>query len=81
MKPLPVPSRPWREISWDFITKLPPSGPEEATNLLIILDRLSKGVILIPMVKIGVFEVVTAFLVYYLLYYSLPDAIISDRGT
>ena len=33
------------------------------------------------MVKIGVLEVVTAFLTYYLPYHSLPDTITSDRGT
>ena len=49
LKPLPIPQRIWAEISMDFITDLPPSGPNGVTNCLVITDRLTKGVILIGM--------------------------------
>lgn len=43
LKPLPIPDRIWSEISMDFITDLPKSG--NCTNMIVITDRLSKGVI------------------------------------
>ena len=55
LKPLPIPDRSWQELSMDFVTKLPPSKPsreaKECENLLVVTDRLSKNVILIPMQK------------------------------
>jgi hypothetical protein len=36
----------------DFITDLPPLKENQATNLLVITDRLTKGVILVGIVKI-----------------------------
>lgn len=43
-----MPNQIWQELSMDFITGLPPSGPDKATDLLVITDRLSKVIILIP---------------------------------
>ena len=43
MKPLPIPERIWSEISMDFITDLPES--EGCTNMVIVIDCLSKGVV------------------------------------
>lgn len=43
LKPLPIPDRIWSEISMDFITGLPES--QGCTNMIVITDRLSKGVI------------------------------------
>ncbi len=42
LKPLPVPDQIWKEISIDFITQLPES--KGCTNLVVITDRLSKGI-------------------------------------
>ena len=44
LKPLPVPDKMWQDISIDFITGLPESNG--CMNVLVIVDRLSKGVIL-----------------------------------
>jgi len=43
LKLLPIPDRIWSEISMDFITELPKS--EGCENIIIITDRLSKGVV------------------------------------
>jgi hypothetical protein len=43
LKPLPIPDRVWSEISIDFVTDLPES--EGCTNMVVITDRLSKGVV------------------------------------
>jgi hypothetical protein len=43
LKPLLIPNRIWLEISIDFITDLPKL--EECTNMVVVMDRLSKGVV------------------------------------
>jgi hypothetical protein len=43
LKPLPIPDHIWLEISMDFITELPES--EDYENMVVITDRLSKGVV------------------------------------
>jgi hypothetical protein len=49
LKPLPIPERPWQYITLDFITDLPSSN--NCTVILVITDRLTKGVILESMAK------------------------------
>jgi hypothetical protein len=43
LKPLPIPDHVWLEISIDFIIDLPES--KGYTSIVIITDRLSKGII------------------------------------
>jgi hypothetical protein len=79
LKPLPIPDRLWREISVDFITELPRS--DDCTNLMVITDRLGKGVILEPMRTIEAKDVARVFLRTFYRQHGLPAAIVSDRGT
>ena len=65
----------------DFITDLPLSVKLRVRILLIITDRLSKGVILIPILSISAPAVATAFIKYYIPYHGFPKVIISDKGT
>ena len=65
----------------DFITDLPLSIKLDAKTLLVITDRLSKGVILIPMLLISAPMVAMAFIKYYIPYHGFPKAIINKRGT
>ena len=46
-----------------------------------MIDRLSKKVILIPILLIFTFAVVMAFVKHYVQYHGFPKAIVSDRGT
>ena len=64
----------------DFITDLPPSAKSGVKTLLIITDRLSNGVILIPMLSISTPAVAAAFIERYIPYHGFPKAIINDRG-
>ncbi len=80
LKPLPIPERIWAEISIDFITELPPTGKEGATNCMVITDRLTKGVILEDMADISAEAVAERFLKCFYAYHGLPLAITSDRG-
>jgi hypothetical protein len=50
LKPLPIPIRSWRDISVDFVTDLPKS--EGCTNIMVVVDRLTKYQYLIPCASI-----------------------------
>ena len=60
----------------DFIIGLPTS--KGYTNIIILIDYLSKGVIADKLLDIEAKIVVRWFLRRYYLYYYLPNAIISD---
>ena len=65
----------------DFITDLPLSIKSGVKILLMITDRLSKGVILIPILSIFTPAVAAVFMEHYIPYHGFPKAIISDKGT
>ena len=65
----------------DFITNLPPSVKSGVRILLIITDRLSKGIILILILLISAPAVAIAFIEYYIPYHGFPKAIINNKGT
>ena len=79
LKPLPIPERIWRDISIDFITKLPESNG--STNCMVITDRLGKGVIFEDLPDIEAETVAKRFVRCFYRYHGLPDAIVSDRGS
>ena len=65
----------------DFIINFPPSVKLGAKILLVIIDRLNKGIILIPILLIFAPTVAMAFIERYVPYHGFPKAIINDRGT
>lgn len=79
LQPLPVPSRPWKDISMDFISGFPTSNEFDA--ILVVVDRFSKMVHLIPCVKSlnaeGLCDLAVNNIVRY---HGLPDTVVSDRG-
>ena len=80
LKQLPVPSRPWDLISMDFIEKLPTSS--DFTAILVIVDRLSKQAVFIPMTdECNARELACLFLINVFSKHGIPTHITSDRGT
>jgi len=79
LKPLPIPDRIWSEISMDFVTDLPKS--EGCENMIVVTDRLSKGVIADGLENLEAETVARWFIRRYYPYHFLPFAIVSDRGT
>ena len=65
----------------DFIMDLPPNAKLSVRILLIIPDRLSKGIIFILILLILTPAVATAFMEYYIPYHGFPKAIINNKGT
>ena len=78
LKPLPIPDRIWSEISMDFITELPES--EGCENMVVITDRLSKGVVADGLDNLEADTVAKWFIRRYYPHHFLPFAIVSDRG-
>ena len=79
LKPLPIPERQWRDIAMDFIGPLPKS--EGYDMILVITDRLSKGVILEPCnTSISTEQLIELFIRTFYRHHGLPTSIVSDRG-
>jgi hypothetical protein len=80
LRTLEVPSRPWAEISMDFIEQLPSSNKYD--SILVIVDRLTKWSIFIPtkttLTSSGLAELILDRLISQ---HGLPEAIVSDRGS
>jgi hypothetical protein len=77
---MPIPERIWGEISIDFITDLPPSGRDNATNCMVVTDRLTKGVELEGMHDISAEAVAQRLFERHYPIHGIPTAITSDRG-
>ncbi len=79
LKLLLIPDRIQSEISIDFITKLLIS--KGCTNIVVIIDRLGKGVVADGLESIDAESVTKQFLRHYYLHHFLLRAIVLDRGT
>ena len=65
----------------DFITDLSLNIKSGVKALLIIINWLSKGVILILILLIFTLTVAAAFIEYYIPYHGFPKAIINNKET
>jgi transposase InsO family protein len=84
LEPLPVPERPWQEVSLDFITQLPTShiGTTEYNAILVVVDRYTKMAKFIPTTtNIATPEFAALFHENIELKYGSPRGIVSDRDT
>ncbi len=80
LQPLNTPDRPWKSIEIDFLCGLPPS--KGYTVLMVVVDRFSKMIHLIPFKKIpDAKETADAFLKNIFKLHGLPSDIYSDRGS
>jgi hypothetical protein len=83
LKPLPVPLAPWRDISVDYITPLPPCGRrgQEFHHVAVVVDRLTKMRHFIPTTTLEAEELADRFIERVYSLHGVPETIISDRGT
>jgi hypothetical protein len=78
LQPLPIPERPWREISVDFITHLPKSSGFDA--ILVVVDRLTKMRHYIPcQMTDNAEEVARLFTREIYRLHGVPTSVVSDR--
>uniref|UniRef100_A0AAQ4Q6V0 Gypsy retrotransposon integrase-like protein 1 n=1 Tax=Gasterosteus aculeatus aculeatus TaxID=481459 RepID=A0AAQ4Q6V0_GASAC len=79
LQPLPIPSRPWAEISVDFVTGLPTSNGN--TAILTVVDRFSKMVHYIALPKLpSAKETAVVMMDSVFRIHGFPRDIVSDRG-
>lgn len=84
LESLPIPRRPWAEISLDFVTGLPPVrlGERETDAILVIVDRFTKYSVFLPVkTTIDAAELAELFHKEIELRFGAPEGIVSDRGS
>ena len=84
LQALPVAQRAWSSISWDFITKLPPSQEPmtkiKYDSIFVIVDRLTKYAYFLPYQESSTAaDLAYTFLRTVLANHGAPEEIISDR--
>jgi hypothetical protein len=80
LKQLPIPELLWNSISIDFIEHLPESDGH--ITILVIVDRLTKPGIFIPIVdKINVPELTRLFIIHVFSKHGVPTHVTCDRGS
>lgn len=83
LQPLPIPERPFLDISVDFIVALSPCtrAGTTYTNIMVVVDRLTKLRKFVPMSAIRAPDVADAFRLHVWSEWGFPVHIVSDRGT
>jgi hypothetical protein len=72
--------RPWESIAIDFLG--PFTSCNRYKNIMVIIDRFSSAIILIPLKDtFSARDVADVFLMHYYARYGLPTSIVSDRDT
>ena len=80
LRPLPIPEKPWRVISIDFVGPLPRT-PDYFNYVLVVVDKFSKMAHFIPTTtNVTAEETAKLLLEQVVRLHGLPEAIISDRG-
>ena len=81
---LPIPKGPWKEITMDFITDLPPSKRKGYVYdaILVVVDRYTKMACYIPTTKkINAVELEELLMREIFLKFGAPEGIVTDRGS
>ena len=84
LSPLPKPVGPWKEITMDFITGLPPSKFKGVLYdaILVVVDRYTKMARYLRCTKEIDAESLAVQLVEEIIrYHGVPDGIVTDRGS
>jgi hypothetical protein len=81
LHPLPALKRSWKHVTMDFFFDLP-TAEGGYNGVLLVVDRFSKLVKLIPLTKdISASKVAQLYLKYVYCNYGLPVSIVSDQDT
>jgi hypothetical protein len=79
LKPLPIPTGPWKSISIDAIVKLPPS--RDYDSIMVIVCRLTKMAHFLPFKEDGfTSEHLAKMFRFIFRLHGIPEDIVSDRG-
>lgn len=83
LDPLPVPFRPWTDVSVDYVGPLPECdfNGVVCTNILVVVDRLTKMRHFIPVHDMTATTLAEAFIANVYRLHGTPEHVVSDRGT
>ena len=80
LQPLPIPEKPWRMITVDFVGPLPRT-PDYFNYILVVVDKFSKMAHFIPTTtNVTAEETARLLLDHVVRLHGLPEAMVSDRG-
>ena len=78
LQPLSIPSKPWEEVSMDFVVGLPKSQGYDV--IMVVMDRLTKYVHFVPLSNpYTVAKVALLFFQNVFKLHGMPTVIVSDR--
>ena len=79
LSPLPIPDSRWHTVTMDFIMDLPKSATGNDA-IMVLVDKLTKYVHLVPVVKTCSAEDVARYFIQHIYqYHGVPKVLISDR--
>ena len=84
MAALPAPTRPYSEVTMDFIVGLPPTlcGLEDVDSIFVVVDRYTRMAKFFPVAStINAAELACLFHSSIDLNYGAPEGVVSDRGS
>jgi len=80
LKSLPVPIKPWADITMDLIEALPPSDGFD--SILVVVDRMTKMALFIPThTNMTSEDLAKLFLKHVFSKHGCPSTLVSDRGS
>ena len=79
LQPLPIPDKPWLDVSMDFVEGLPKSQSKDV--VLVVVDRLTKFVHFVPLSHpYTAAKVANLYLQHVFKLHGMPTTIVSDRN-